>query len=140
MKTQLTTMDEFDLLFKNFFNGEDIFSPLRGKKLNYPVDIYESETGLNIEVAATGLKKEDINLEVEGDILSISYTKSEWNESEKVNYIHQGIAKRSFNIGYKISSKFDVSMIEAEMQNGLLKIKIPFSKQEKTSKTKLTIN
>jgi HSP20 family molecular chaperone IbpA len=46
-----------------------------------------------------------------------------------VDYIHKGIAKRSFNLGWKIDSKFDLKKIVAKFENGLLTIGIPFAKE-----------
>ena len=36
------------------------------------------------------------------------------------DYIHKGIAKRSFNLGWRIDSKFDLSKANAEFKDGLL--------------------
>ena len=40
----------------------------------------------------------------------------------------RGIAKRSFNLGWKIDSRFNLSKATAEFKNGLLQIIIPFAK------------
>jgi HSP20 family protein len=121
----------FDVLFKNFFESNSSFFPASESKLTHPVDIFENATGLRFEVACTGLTKEDIDIQIEGDILRVSYDKerSEGKDiSSMLKYIHRGIAKRSFNLGYKISAKYDLSQAEAEMENGLLSIHIPFAK------------
>ncbi len=126
----------FDLLFKDFFKSELDFQPAIQAKLSHPVDIFETKYGLHFEVACTGLSKEDVDLNIEGDILIISYNK-EAKEYEDRNYIHKGVAKRSFNLGYKIASKFDLSKTEAMMENGLLGIKIPFSEEAKPKSIKI---
>jgi HSP20 family protein len=127
----------FDILFKNFFESNSHFFPAEEAKIPHPIDIYENKDGLHFEVACTGLDKEDLEIGIEGDILKISYdkAKTEGIDTEDlglVRYIHRGIAKRSINIGYKISSQFDLSQSEAKMENGLLKISIPHSKETKT--------
>ena len=43
----------------------------------------------------------------------------------------------SFNLGYKIASKYDLSQAEAEMENGLLKIYVPFAKESKPKTLKI---
>jgi HSP20 family molecular chaperone IbpA len=53
------------------------------------------------------------------------------------NYIHRGVAKRSFNLGYKIASKFDLSKAEAMMENGLLGIIIPYADEAKPKVLKI---
>ena len=123
----------FDILARNFFDLESPFHPLHSIKLKHPVDVYEDNDGLHIEVACTGLTKKDVNINIEGDILRVSYDKEaiyrEGNAEtyEDREYHYSGIAKRSFNFGYKVNNKFDLSNVEAEMKNGLLEIIIPYS-------------
>lgn len=126
-----TGIDPFDVLFKNFFNNDSFFSPAVETKISHPVDIYETKDGLHFEIACTGLSKKDVNINIEGDILRVTYEKDGENENDVTNYIHKGIARRSFNLGYKISSRFDLQNADAQMNNGLLTISIPFAEQAK---------
>jgi len=127
-------LSPFDILFKDLFKSELNFQPANEAKFPHPVDIYENKDGLHFEVACTGLTKEDVNLNIEGDVLKISYDKNDDNSCCDVNdcnYIKRGIARRSFNLGYKIANKFNLTKAEAEMKNGLLKISIPFAEESK---------
>ena len=126
----LRETNPFDILFRNFFDSEMTFAPASEAKFNYPVDIYENKEGLQFEIACTGLEKDDVAIDIEGDLLKISYTKKSL-EDETVNYIHKGIARRSFNLGYKVATKFDLVKAEAEMKNGLLTISVPFAEASK---------
>jgi len=126
-----THTDPFDVLFKNFFNNDSFFAPALETKISHPVDIYETKEGLHFEIACTGLSKGDVNINIEGDILRVTYEKDGENEIDVTNYIHKGIARRSFNLGYKISSRFDLQNGDAQMDNGLLLISIPFAEQAK---------
>jgi HSP20 family protein len=124
----------FDLLFKDFFKSDLNFQPAIEAKITHPVDIYENKNGLHFEVACTGLTKEDIEINIEGDVLKISYNKPQDEsccEINDCNYIHKGIARRSFNLGYKITPKFNLTKASAEMKNGLLKISVPFADESK---------
>jgi HSP20 family protein len=126
-----THTDPFDVLFKNFFNNDSFFAPALETKISHPVDIYETQDGLHFEIACTGLSKEDVKINIEGDILRVTYEKDGDNEIDVANYIHKGIARRSFNLGYKVSSRFDLQNADAQMNNGLLTISIPFAEQAK---------
>ena len=124
----------FDLLFRDFFKSELDFQPAIEAKISHPVDIYENKNGLHFEIACTGLTKNDIEINIEGDILKISYNKSKDEaccEVDDCKYIHRGIAKRSFNLGYKVASKFNLSESSAEMKDGLLRISVPFADESK---------
>ena len=103
----------------------------------YNVVFYNAEhtfingVSLHFEIACTGLSKKDVNINIEGDILRVIYEKDGEDENDVTNFIHKGIARRSFNLGYKVSSRFDLQSADAQMNNGLLTISIPFAEQAK---------
>jgi HSP20 family protein len=136
----MSTLFPYDLLFKDFFKSDLDFQPATQAKFIHPVDIFENKHGLHFDIACTGLSKEDIEINIEGDVLKVSYTKPQDDECCEVNdctYIHRGVAKRSFNLGYKIAPKFDLSKAEAMMENGLLGIRIPFADEAKPKSIKI---
>ena len=120
-----------DILVKNFFQQEqEEFTTPNNRIINHPVDIYEDKTGLYFDIACTGLTKKQVKVDIEGDILRGSYTKGK-DEEKDVHVYHSGIAKRSFNLGYKIARRFDLSKIEGSMKDGLLKLFIPLTPESK---------
>jgi len=129
--TQLTPFgtSPFDILFKDFFKTDGEYTPFNTIKVNHPVDIYEAEEGLNIDIACVGLTKKDIDLTIEGDVLRVEYKKdSGSNENE---YIQRNIAKRAFNFGWRISRRFDLGQLEAKLENGLLHLFAPLADEAK---------
>ena len=121
-----------DILVKNFFNAEqEEFQQPNNRIINHPVDIYEDKTGLYFDIACTGLTKKQIELKVEDDILRVIYTKKDDKEEKDLHHYHSGIAKRSFNIGWKIARRFSLPEIEASMKDGLLKLFIPLTPESK---------
>ena len=132
----MSTLFPYDLLFRDFFKSDLDFQPATTAKFSHPVDIFETKYGLHFEVACTGLSKEDVELHIEGDTLIIRYDKGH-KEYEDRNYIHRGVARRSFSLGYKIAAKFDLSKAEAMMENGLLGIKIPYAEEAKPKTIKI---
>ena len=140
MTHKLLLNTPFDILVKNFFESSSPFTPAIEAKISHPVDIYENKEGLQFEIACTGLTKEQVNLSIEGDILKVSYAKEQDNKCCEVNdceYIHKGIARRSFSLGYKVASRYDLSQAEAEMENGLLKVYVPFAKESQLKTLKI---
>ena len=123
-----------DLLFRNFFENDTTFQSYTETKPNYPVDIATTDTGLVIEIAAVGIDKKDIEIETTDNTLKVIYEKGQDDSPKEFDYIHRGIARRAFNLGWKISPKCDITKISATMDKGLLSIFIPFTK-EATPKT-----
>lgn len=117
--------EPWDVLFKDLFERNSIFTPVLNTKSSYPTDIYEDEKSVTIEVAAAGIDKDDIQIEEQDGLLSISYEKSEETKNNEPNYIQKGIAKRSFCLSWKFSDKFDLKNAEATMDKGILKLYVP---------------
>lgn len=116
----------FDILVRNFFQDASTYAPLAETKVPHPVDIYQKEDGLGLDIACTGILKEDIEILIEGNIIRVNYDKPKADDPR--DFIHKGIAQRSFNLGWKIDSKYDLSKANAEFLNGLLRVTIPFAK------------
>jgi len=127
-------VDPFDIVWKNLFDANSQFNTIQ-QKINYPVDIYETENGLRFELAVVGIDKEEINISVEGDTLRIQY-ENQLEDSERV-YLQRGIAKRSFSLAWKVASKFDLNKLDAKLDKGLLIIDIPTSEVKATKTIKI---
>lgn len=133
----MKTLTEFDILFRNLFDRESYFAPFRDTRIPHPVDIYETKEGLFFEVACTGLTKDDVEIDVDHDILRISYNKKQEEQPDRT-YQVRGIARRSFDLAYKVTSRFNLKDANASMENGLLVIEIPPITESTTKKLQIT--
>lgn len=121
----------FDLLAKNFYDTDSEFLPVPEAKVGHPVDIYETKDGLHLDIACTGINKEDIEVKIEGDILRVKYEKPKEDPNTDLVYQQKGITRKSFNLGWKLASRFDLSNAQASFKNGLLEITVPFAEAAK---------
>ena len=126
-----------DLLFRNFFETDSLFKSFAETKPNYPVDIYSTEDGLNFDIAVVGLDKSDIKIETDNNMLKVLHEKDAEIDSDNKNYIHKGIARRAFNLGWKVSPKYNLKKIEAKLDNGLLSILVPIEPDAKPTEIKI---
>lgn len=129
--------EEFDILWKSFFDTNSIFKPIREKIASHPCDVQETDNGLRIELAAVGLDKDEIDIVVDSETLRIAYRKTEEEkekEKDEYRYLYRSIKKASFDIAWKISSKYELVKLEAKLDKGLLTIDIPFAKENKPKK------
>ena len=118
----------YDLLFRNLFEAGGTFAPAGEAKQQYPINIFENDLGLTFELACTGIPKDAIEVKLEGDSITFSYDKDKTPEPER-KYIHRGIAKRSFNLAYKLGTKFTPNKAAANFNDGLLIVTVPFAKE-----------
>ena len=127
-------LDPFDIVWKNLFDVNSNFNTIQ-HKINYPVDIYETQNGLRFELAVVGIDKEEINISVDGDTLRVQY-ENQLEDNERV-YLQRGIARRSFDLAWKVASKFDLVKLDAKLEKGLLIIDIPTSESKAVKTIKI---
>jgi len=135
----------FDILVRNLLSQETNYRPVeQNLKLSHPLDVYHSTEGLTFEIACTGADKKDLEILIEGQHLQVNYNNKsnspedeELEETIKLEYIYRGIAKRSFNYGWKIDPKYDLSKAESKLDKGLLSIFIPFTEGKKAKSLKI---
>ena len=132
-------MDPFDIVWKNFLDVNSPFNTIENK-INYPVDIYETENnGLRFELAVVGLNQEDLDILVEGDTLRITHDRKVADGVQERSYIQKGIARRSFDLAWKVAAKFDLTSLTATMDKGLLIIDIPVSEERAPKKIQILV-
>ncbi|MEC8099746.1 MAG: Hsp20 family protein [Pseudomonadota bacterium] len=104
----------YDNIFDHF---NDMFEG-SGLQTNYPpYDIIKhSDTKYDVHVALAGYSKEDIDVEVKENTLSIKSIKNK--EDKDIEILHRGIATRHFERHFTIAD--DVKVNGAELKNGLL--------------------
>lgn len=127
-------------LFNDFMN-DDWFTT-RSNSAVPALNVIENEKNYELEFAVPGLKKEELNLQVDNDgIMSISMTrKNEENkEDNKRNYIRREFTYQEFNQSYILPDDADRAKISAKVENGVLTINVPKMPAEKQPQAVQTI-
>mgnify|MGYP001250337669 FL=1 len=112
----------FDSIFEEF---DRMLESTERYNSNYPpYNIHKiSETDYKIEVALAGYSKDDIELELKENTLSVRNKSKEKVINEDGNgLIHKGISTRQFERSFTISE--DIKVKNAELKNGLLNINL----------------
>lgn len=117
----------FDVLFKDFMDTTSLFTPVTQAKFHYPVDVTETKEGIEFDFAVVGVEKKDVKLEIDNDVLRISYDNNQ-NAPAENKVIYKGITRKSFNFAWKLGGRFDTSQVVAALDKGILNVKIPFTK------------
>ena len=98
------------------------------------INTRETEENYHIEVELPGVKKEDVDIKVDGNVLTISGERNVREEVKDEDYhkieSRYGLFSRSFTLPERV----DTSNIEAEFVNGILEIAIPKLKIDTSSK------
>jgi HSP20 family protein len=123
-------------LIDEFFN----YSPLsvwddmhRGFEDLY-ADVWEEGNNIFVRMALPGIKKEDINISVTGDTLSIEgRTKEEKKEEDdKKKYYFQSLRTRSYSQQFNLPTFVNADKVDAKYEDGVLTVKLPKAKESET--------
>lgn len=107
------------------------------------LDVAESEVSVDVTMDVPGMKAENIDIQVVGNLLTISGERSEEKE-EKENgkgngksfhriERHMGLFSRSVTLPCKV----DESKVDATYQHGVLKVRLPKTEEAKAHKIKV---
>lgn len=117
----------FDRLFNRLDNlvGQDAktYPPYNIERLN--------DDSWRVSVAVAGFAASEIDVEVKENNLTIKGGKAAETRDEKREFLHRGIAERSFELRFQLGDY--VEAVNADLQNGLLHIdlkrEVPESKK-----------
>lgn len=98
----------------------------------YPVDIHEDESGISVEAEMPGFKREEITVTLEGGILTIAGERKEEPAKGEEHLKERRYTRvlRSFTV----PTSLDETKIEAKLENGVLKLRLPKSEEVKAKR------
>ena len=96
------------------------------------------EDQYRIVVAAAGFQQEDLDLQVEKGVLTVSGSKRETANDEGLTYLHQGIAQRAFKLSFRLDDHIEIK--GAGLSNGLLSIDLQRVVPEEAKAKRIPIN
>ncbi|MEP6261685.1 MAG: Hsp20/alpha crystallin family protein [Gillisia sp.] len=97
------------------------------------VNIQESDDNFMVEVAAPGKTRNDFNIELDNDILTISSEEKKENETTEKNgrYTRKEFSYSNFKRAFSLPETVDNEKIAASYENGVLVISLPKKEEAK---------
>lgn len=134
----------FDKLFDDLFVSSfpDISKEIGVgffEKQSFPkVDVIDCVNEIQIEAEIPGLTKNDVNVSVDENILTISGNAdtTRKNSDDVKKYIRKELKHSSFKRSFTLGDNIDIESLTAKFENGLLKIILPKLEPVKQKKTK----
>lgn len=123
----------FDLKMRPFKlgNGDKLWAPA--------VDIVDEKDQIKVKADLPGLKKEDIDVSVENDVLTIKGEKKEEKETKEKDYIRSERYYGAFHRAFTLPASVDAAKVNAAYKEGVLEITLPKKEGAKPKQTKVEI-
>jgi HSP20 family protein len=126
------------LLERDFFRPFNGWSFLEGNIHTLALDMYETDDNLVVETSLSGMKPEEVDISIVGNILTIKgETKHEEEKEEKGKYYCRERRFGAFHRALTLPAEVDPDKVEALFENGVLTLTMP--KVEAAKPKRITI-
>lgn len=119
--------DVFQNTLSRFF-GDDFWG-FNGvlSETQVPVNIRETAKSYEMEVVAPGINKEEINVSMSNNMLTVSFEHKEESKDEdkEEGYLRQEYRRQSFSRSFTLDDTVDADKISAQYKNGVLHVSLP---------------
>ncbi len=119
----LSLIEDMDRLFAEAFS--ELARPGRVATYVAPVDLYETDEALVLEMWVPGINPEDIEISLEGNKLTVRGEVKPVADEKVRRYYLQEIPHGSFVRSFTLPVEIDADNVKAEFKNGVLKLVMP---------------
>ena len=106
-----------------------------------PVNIHETDKSYEMQFMVPGIKKEDIKISVDKNILTVSYEHKDENTQQTENkWLRSEYKMRSFKRSFTINEKMDPSAITARYTDGVLFVGLLKKEESEVATKEIAIN
>jgi HSP20 family protein len=128
-------VERFPSLFEDFFKPWNEFVNTGGswgRTLTTPaVNITENKDNFHVTMAIPGMKKNDFNIDVNGNLLTISSEKEESKDDSTQQYTRREYSYSSFSRSFTLPDDVNKEKIDAVYDDGVLKLTLPKKEEAK---------
>lgn len=103
------------------------------------VDIYEEGNDFVVKADLPGLEKKDVNIHITDNILTISGERKKEEKVERGDYFSYERTHGSFYRRFELPAGIDVDKVKAQMEHGVLEVKLPRTEDAKERSRKIPI-
>ncbi len=129
------TQRDFNNMLNRFFGNQQD----GGSLAPFGVDIHENGDHIYVEADLPGFKKEEIDITLENQTLTISAAhKEEHEEKDKGDLLLHERRYSHFQRSFTLPPTVDEKAVDAKLQDGVLKVTL--SKREETKPRKVQVN
>ena len=129
---------EFDRVFDRFFNRPAL-NRLTETAWIPPVDVLDEENQIVVKALLPEVNKDQLEVKVSGDVLSIRGTTQEEKERKNRNYYVRELRSGSFRRDLELPVEVDPEKISATYKNGVLTITLPKVREALTREVKVKV-
>ena len=125
---------EMNRLFGSFFDSPTLAT----RRSIPPMDLVENDAHYVLRADLPGLRSEDVKIEFDNDVLTISGERRTESETSENGYRRVERASGSFSRSLTLPAGVDASKIEASFTDGVLEVTVPKPEQSKPHRVSIS--
>ncbi len=133
-----TLQDRMNRLFQDYAPGREDELMTTGSFVP-PVDVYEDEHAITLKLEVPGVEQKDIDIRLENNTLSIRGERKFEKEEKEENFHRIERRYGSFSRSFTLPNTVDPEQVNAEFENGVLKVKLAKRAEAKPKQIKVNI-
>ena len=133
----VTLRERMNRLFEDAFTSRGEEKDLVASSWSPSVDIYETENEIVLTAEVPGVDEKNIEIKLEDNTLSLRGERKFEKETKEENYHRIERAYGSFYRSFTLPRNIDQDNIQAESENGILRITMPKKPELKPKKVKI---
>jgi len=124
-RDMVSLREAMDRLFEESFLRGDLFGVGDSPASALPLDMFETENDVVVKATVPGVKPEEIEVTITGDLLTIKGEFKAEEKTEKRNYVRQERRYGSFCRQVGLPATVDSNKAKATFENGVLTLEMP---------------
>ena len=103
------------------------------------VDIFDNGTEIVLEAELPGLKKDEIDVKVDNNVMTLQGERKREKEVEENGYFRSERSYGSFSRSFTLPTTVDSNKIEAAFEDGVLKVTLPKAEEAKPKQIEVKV-
>jgi HSP20 family protein len=124
-RDMLSLREAMDRLFEQSFVSPERREWLAPAQAGLALDVYQTDDSVVVKSSIPGVKLEEVDISIKGNILNISGETEEKEEVEEENYLRRERRYGAFSRSLALPEGIDADKAEAEFEDGILTLTIP---------------
>jgi len=144
----VTPFEEMEKRFEEFFRRPfSMFGPSWFPRVKFPeagmvspdIDIFEDGNDVVVKAEIPGMKKEDIEVNLTDDMVTVSGEKKKEEKVEKKDYYRVERSYGSFTRSFKLPKEVQSDKAKATFKDGVLEVRVPKTVEAISKEKKIPI-
>ena len=140
LRNVATLQDRINRMFNEAFaSSKDFEDEVSMSAWRPAVDIFDTDNAIVIKAELPGIKKDNVSIDVKGNVLTIKGERSFDKEIKEENYYRKERSFGKFQRSFTLPEAIKPEAIKANFKNGVLEIEVPKPEEKKPKQISINV-